>query len=159
MANQILLKKSSVASKVPSTSDLAYGELAINYADGKLYFKTAANTIDAFTAGVGSSTPTIVTDATTSRTLSASDAGKTIYFTSASAVTVTAPSGLGAAFQCEIIQGGAGKVTVAAGAGTTVNSPSGFLAVKAQYGLVRILAPVANTFILTGDYETNYLVK
>lgn len=45
MANNILLKKSSVAAKVPTVSDLDYGELALNYADGALYYKTAGNTI------------------------------------------------------------------------------------------------------------------
>jgi hypothetical protein len=48
MANKVLLKKSSTAAKVPLTSDLDYGELALNYTDGKLYYKTAGNTIDTF---------------------------------------------------------------------------------------------------------------
>lgn len=48
MANKVLLKKSSVVSKVPVSSDLDFGELAINYADGKLYYKTASNQISAF---------------------------------------------------------------------------------------------------------------
>lgn len=101
----------------------------------------------------------IITDATTSRTLSSTDNGKIIYFTSSSAVTVTTAAGLGAGFSCEIIQGGTGAVTVAAGSTTTVNSPSGLLGVKGRYAVVRILAPVANTFIMTGDYETNYILK
>lgn len=46
MANKFLLKKSSVAAKVPLATDLDYGELALNYADGKLYYKTATNSID-----------------------------------------------------------------------------------------------------------------
>jgi hypothetical protein len=50
MSNKIILKKSSVASKVPTTSDLDYGELAINYTDGLLYYKTAANTIGVLNA-------------------------------------------------------------------------------------------------------------
>jgi hypothetical protein len=54
MSNQIILKKSSVAAKVPLTTDLAYGELALNYADGKLYFKNSSNTI----AYLGSSSAT-----------------------------------------------------------------------------------------------------
>ena len=49
MANKVLLKKSSVGSKIPTTSDLDYGELALNYADGKLYYKTASNNIKSFT--------------------------------------------------------------------------------------------------------------
>lgn len=49
MANKVLLKKSSVAAKVPLTTDLDYGELALNYTDGKLYFKNASNAIKSFT--------------------------------------------------------------------------------------------------------------
>lgn len=45
MSNKIILKKSSVTSKVPLTSDLDYGELALNYADGKIYYKNASNSI------------------------------------------------------------------------------------------------------------------
>lgn len=48
MANTVLLKKSSVASKVPLTTDLSYGELALNYTDEKLYFKNASNVIKSF---------------------------------------------------------------------------------------------------------------
>lgn len=55
MANKVLLKKSSVAGKVPLTTDLDFGELALNYADGKLYFKTAAGTIGSFSTTGGSS--------------------------------------------------------------------------------------------------------
>jgi len=39
MANQILLKRSSTAAKVPQVADLALGELAINTRDGKLFLK------------------------------------------------------------------------------------------------------------------------
>lgn len=52
MSNKIILKKSSVASKVPLTSDLDYGELALNYTDGKLYFKDATNNISSIGGGV-----------------------------------------------------------------------------------------------------------
>lgn len=48
MANKVLLKKSSVASKVPSSSDLDYGEVALNYTDGKLYYKNSSNVIKSF---------------------------------------------------------------------------------------------------------------
>jgi len=49
MANKVLLKKSSVAAKIPLSTDLDYGELALNYADGKLYFKNSSNAIQSFT--------------------------------------------------------------------------------------------------------------
>lgn len=45
---KVLLKKSSVASNEPDSSDLSYGELAINYTDGKLYYKNSSNQIQHF---------------------------------------------------------------------------------------------------------------
>jgi len=48
MATPILLKKSSVAGKVPLTTDLQYGEVALNYTDNKIYFKDSSNNIKAF---------------------------------------------------------------------------------------------------------------
>jgi len=45
MASLLKLKKSSVSGKVPLTTDLAYGELALNYADGLLYYKNTNNAI------------------------------------------------------------------------------------------------------------------
>jgi hypothetical protein len=50
MANTVIaLKKSATPSAAPS--DLANGELAINYADGKLYYKHANGTIAVFSSG------------------------------------------------------------------------------------------------------------
>lgn len=49
MANPIFkLKKSSVAGRIPDSADLAYGELAINYHDGKLYYKNDSNGVSTF---------------------------------------------------------------------------------------------------------------
>jgi len=45
MAQNIKLKRSSVAGKVPTTSQLEAGELAINTVDGKLYFERDDSTI------------------------------------------------------------------------------------------------------------------
>lgn len=67
MANQIILKKSSVQGKAPVSGDLEYGELAINYADGKLYYKTSTNTISSFSStesGTVSSVAATSTDLT-----------------------------------------------------------------------------------------------
>jgi len=60
MANKLLLKKSSVAAKIPTTADLDYGELALNYADGKLYYKDSTNAIQSFVSGTGSAAVTSV---------------------------------------------------------------------------------------------------
>jgi hypothetical protein len=46
MANNISIKRSSVTGKAPQPADLIYGELALNYADGVLYYKKSNNSID-----------------------------------------------------------------------------------------------------------------
>jgi len=48
MATNITIKRSSVTGKVPTTGDLEYGELAINYADGIIYYKDSLNQIKKF---------------------------------------------------------------------------------------------------------------
>jgi hypothetical protein len=51
MPSKIILKKSNVTTKAPVPGDLEFGELALNYTDGKLYYKKAdGNTIDSFSA-------------------------------------------------------------------------------------------------------------
>ena len=88
MANKVLLKKSSTAAKVPLTSDLDYGELALNYTDGKLYYKTASNTIKSFTEDTSvvtlTGTQTLTNKSLTSPTLTGTPTAPT-----AAAGTVT----------------------------------------------------------------------
>jgi len=48
MSTVIKLKKSSVSGLEPDPNNLEYGELAINYNDGKLYFRTNTNTLNYF---------------------------------------------------------------------------------------------------------------
>lgn len=91
-----------------------------------------------------------ITEAGTSRTLSATDNGKIIYCTSGSAVTITCATGLGVGFNCTIIQGGAGKVTVAAGAATLV-SYSSLFSTMGQYAVISLISPVADTFVAAGN--------
>lgn len=45
MSNKITIKRSSVPGKVPAAGDLDYGEIAINYSDGNLFFKDSSNTV------------------------------------------------------------------------------------------------------------------
>lgn len=45
MSNKITIKRSSVPGKVPAAGDLDYGEIALNYADGNLFFKNSSNTV------------------------------------------------------------------------------------------------------------------
>lgn len=95
-------------------------------------------------------TGVIVTESGTSRTLSATDNGKIIYCTSSSAVTINCAAGLGAGFNCTIIQGGTGKVTVAPNSQTLV-SYSSLFSTMGQYAVISLVAPVANTFVAAGN--------
>ena len=92
----------------------------------------------------------LITEATTARTLSATDNGKIIYCTSGSATAITCATGLVAGFNCTIIQGGAGKVTVGAGAATLV-SYSSLFSTMGQYAVISLISPVADTFVAAGN--------
>lgn len=62
MAQVIKVKQSSVAGKIPTTTQLQLGELALNTTDGKLYFKKNVSgtesvvTVSASTASQGENT-------------------------------------------------------------------------------------------------------
>jgi len=92
----------------------------------------------------------IITESGTTRTLSATDNGKVIYCTSGSAVTINCAAGLGAGFSVTIVQGGAGKVTVAAN-GQTLVSYSSLFSTMGQYAVISLICPVADTFYAAGN--------
>ena len=46
--NRVILKRSAVADKAPQTSDIEYGELAVNYSDGRIYFRNSSDQIEFF---------------------------------------------------------------------------------------------------------------
>jgi len=48
MSNTVTLKKSSVVGKIPQSSDLAFGEVALNFADGRLYYRNSSDQIEFF---------------------------------------------------------------------------------------------------------------
>ena len=56
MANTIKIKNSAVTAKVPALSDLDYGEIALNYADGVIFYKRSDNTVQSISGGGGSTT-------------------------------------------------------------------------------------------------------
>lgn len=87
----------------------------------------------------------------TSYSLVAGDVGKLVTLSNASAVTLTVPSGLGWSngTRVDLVQLGAGQVTVAA-SGTTINSTPG-LKLRAQYSAATLIQTATNTFLLVGD--------
>jgi hypothetical protein len=97
-------------------------------------------------------TPTTNAQTGTAYTLQASDNGKIVTMNNASANVVTVPSGLGAGFNCAIVQLGAGQTSVVA-SGTTLNSADG-LKIDVQYAGCSLWAYSANTFLLSGRLTT-----
>lgn len=86
MSNSIILKKSSVGAKVPLTTDLNYGELALNYADGKLYFKNSSNAIQF----IGSSS---ATETLTNKTLTSPSLNGTVAITATTLLSINGVTG------------------------------------------------------------------
>lgn len=72
---KVLLKRSSIAGKIPTAGDLQYGELAINFEDGKLYYKDTSDTIRAF---VDSARVQAIADAVEVTALAQLDSGEII---------------------------------------------------------------------------------
>jgi hypothetical protein len=79
--------------------------------------------------------------------LTAADNGKVIQTTSASAITITIPTGLPTGFNCTVVQMGAGQVTFS---GTYLNR-TGFSKTASQYSVVSILHLGSNSIIVTGE--------
>ena len=87
----------------------------------------------------------------TTYTLVASDAGKIVTCTNASAITVTVPASTFSAGQSVIIgRGGAGQVTLAAGSGMTLHTTT-TLKAKAQYARIAVMFDSASEGTVIGE--------
>lgn len=120
-----------------------------------LPFLNGTNTFSG-TQTFGTVLGTVNTQSGTTYTLAATDCGKTILFTNASAVTVTTLNSLTPGCSIAIEQGAAGQITVANGSGATLTSAHSytktFNAVGAIIGLFVDTGTGANAhFVLTGD--------
>ena len=91
----------------------------------------------------------------TTYTLALDDAGKIVTLSNASAITLTVPLNSSVAFatgaMIDLIQIGAGKVTVAGAGGVTVNSKSGNLSISGQYVGASLLKIGTDSWLLMGD--------
>ena len=79
--------------------------------------------------------------------LTAADNGKIIQSTSASAITVTIPTGLPTGFNCTIVQMGAGQITFS---GTYLNRCN-FTKTASQYAVVSIMHLGGDKIIVAGE--------
>lgn len=104
--------------------------------------------------GAVSAIPTSINAQTgTAYTLALSDAGKLVTLDNAAAVTVTVPPESSVAFpvgsRVMLAQIGAGVVTIAAGAGVTVNADPG-LVLAAQYAGAELFKVGADSWLAVG---------
>jgi hypothetical protein len=79
--------------------------------------------------------------------ITSADNGKVIQSTSASAITITIPTGLPTGFNCTVVQMGAGQITFS---GTYLNRGT-FTKSASQYSVVSILHLGSNSIIVTGE--------
>lgn len=80
-------------------------------------------------------------------TLLATDNGKIIQSTSASAITVTIPTGLPTGFNCTLVQMGTGQITFS---GTYLNR-AGFTKTASQYSVASIVHLGSNSILVSGE--------
>jgi hypothetical protein len=85
---------------------------------------------------------------TSDYTLMSSDNGKVVLVDSSTPVSITVPSSLPVAFNCMVIQVGAGQVTMVA-QGTTLNSMNG-LKISAQHGSLSIIHLGSEVYNVSG---------
>ena len=90
-----------------------------------------------------------------SYTLALADQGTVVEMTKATASTLTVPPNSDVAFDVgvviEILQYGAGQVTIAPGAGVTLRSVSGNLKIAAQYASATLRKRATNEWVVQGS--------
>lgn len=91
----------------------------------------------------------------TTYTLVLTDAHKFVTLSNASAITLTVPPNSSVAFetgdQVNLMQLGAGQVTIAAGSGVTIRSEGSKLKLKAQYAVATLLKIDTDTWVAIGN--------
>jgi hypothetical protein len=99
----------------------------------------STSTISGFAANVAT--------ITAAYNLTAADNGKILQSTSASAITVTIPTGLPTGFNCTVVQMGTGQITFS---GTYLNRSS-FTKTASQYAVVSIMHLGSDKIIVAGE--------
>jgi hypothetical protein len=144
----------SLATGNAADTEVLFNDGGVVEGNANLTFNKTSNTLSVTAASTTSyqlASSGIITEAGTTRTLSATDNGKIIYCTSNSAVTITTATGLGAGFSCVVVQGGTAQVTVNQGSSTTRVSYGSLFKTAGQYAVMSIVCPVADTFVIAGQ--------
>lgn len=90
----------------------------------------------------------------TTYTLVAGDVGEYVTLDNASAITLTVPNSVfSAGDQVNLVQLGAGQVTITAGSGVTLRSQGSKLKMKGQYAVATLLFLSASEAVVLGNLE------
>lgn len=122
-----------------SGNDIAYTAGNVSTTGTLTGGNTSTSTISGFAANV--------TSISANYPLTAADNGKIIQSTSASAISITIPTGLPTGFNCTVVQMGAGQLTFS---GTYFNRGS-FTKSASQYSIVSIIHLGSDKIIVSGE--------
>ncbi|CAB4139824.1 hypothetical protein UFOVP355_10 [uncultured Caudovirales phage] len=117
--------------------------------------KTLLDTVESNTDGKVSKALTLNAQTGVSYTLLLVDDSKVVTLSNASAITLTVPPNSSVAFpigsQVNLVQTGAGQVTVAAGAGVTLRSQGSKFKLNGIYSAATLLKIAADEWVLVGN--------
>jgi hypothetical protein len=122
-----------------SGNDISYSIGNVSTTGNLTGGNASTSTISGFAANVAT--------ITAAYNLTAADNGKILQSTSASAITVTIPTGLPTGFNCTVVQMGTGQITFS---GTYLNRSS-FTKTASQYALVSIVHLGSDKIIVAGE--------
>lgn len=141
-------------SAVPTAGNFAAGDIVLNNAGaGPFAWRCTAGGSPGAWAAVGGGA--VTSQAGTAYTAALGDANGYVRFTSGSAVSFTVPPDSAVAFPIgtviEVEQAGAGALSLAAGAGVTINARGSDLTLAGQFAVAALKKVGADSWTLTGD--------
>ncbi len=119
----------------------------IAYTAGNVSTTGALTGGNSSTSSISGFVANINTQSGTTYSIDATDNGKVIQTTGASAITISIPTGLPTGFNCTVVQMGAGQITFS---GTFLNR-TGFTKSASQYSVISILNLGSNNYLVTGE--------
>ena len=160
--NTFLMDQAVMVFATTTARDAAFGGAGEpTLAEGMYAFTSDTNTLWFYTgsawesAGATTQALTLNAQTGTTYTLALSDSGKFVTQSNASAITTTIPPNTDVAFpigtQVNLLQLGAGQVTVAAGAGVTLRSAGSLVNISAQYAVVTCVKIATDEWVLIGN--------